>query len=109
MKDNVLIWKIISFVLGMIIWWVLVYSYSYFIPWSSNNSSFWWNPWTPPNWTMDVSSMSDSQLEKMAESAGITKDELKAKLESWESLRNIMPNRSWSWSAKLQNTSTWSN
>ncbi|MDD3302381.1 MAG: hypothetical protein PHN31_02420 [Candidatus Gracilibacteria bacterium] len=109
MKDNVLIGKIISFVLGMIIGGILVYSYSYFIPGSSNNSSFGGNPGTPPNGNMDVSSMSDSQLEKMAERAGITKDELKSKLKSGESLRDIMPNRSGSGSVKLQNTSTGSN
>jgi len=90
MKD-----KIISGVIGLIVWWLIVYAYGYFMnssTWALNNSSISTQWWTP--WSFDVSNMTDEQLEKMASRAGITVDELKAKLDSWEDLRSIMPARS---------------
>jgi len=85
--------KIISWVLGAILGWAIVFSYGYFT--NSNTSNIWpmWN-WMPPGnfWSgsFDVSNMSDEQLEKMAERAWITKEELKTKLESWEDMRSLM-------------------
>jgi len=85
--------KIISWVLGAILWWAIVFSYSYFM--NSNTSNIWpmWN-WTPPgnfgSGSFDASNMSDEQLEKIAERAWITKEELKTKLESGEDIRSLM-------------------
>ena len=101
--------KIISFTLGILVWWVLVYSYSYFI-WDKSKDVLIQAPWTWQMWSFDASSMSDEQLERMATRAWITTDELKDKLEAGESLRDIMPQRNWSWSnfwGRNQNPTTW--
>lgn len=111
MKENIMRDKIISFTLGILVWWVLVYSYSYFIWDKSKEVLGWWNPWTRQMWNFDASSMSDEQLERMATRAWITTDELKDKLEAGESLRDIMPQRTGSWAGiewrRNQNTLTW--
>lgn len=92
MKD-----KIISWILGAVLCGLVVFLY-----WYINNWANWtmWN-WVPPSnfwsWAFDSSNMSDEQLEKMAERAGITKEELKSKLDSWEDIRSLMWGQRWSW------------
>lgn len=83
--------KIISFIIWVLVWWVLVFWY-----WSlnGNNQPSWQRGvWGPNAWAanMDVSTMTDEQLEQMATRAWITLEELKEKLESWENIRDIMP------------------
>lgn len=109
MKENIMRDKIISFTLGILVWWVLVYSYSYFI-WDKSKDVLIQSPWTRQMWGFDASSMSDEQLERMATRAWITTDELKEKLEAGESLRDIMPQRNSSWTnfwRRNQNPTTW--
>ena len=108
MKENIMRDKIISFVLWLFIWWAIVYGYTYFIWDKSLQWPTWW-----PMWNFDSSSMSDEQLERLSTRAWITKDELKKRLESWESLRDIMPARTWSWAnmggRRWTDTTIWSN
>ncbi len=85
--------KIISWVVWVIIWWIIVFWYSSIFTETQNNNSLtnwiwsWRNGWP---WTnLDISNMNDEQLENMAERSGITVDELKEKLESWENTRNM--------------------
>ena len=91
MKD-----KIISFVIWLILWGIIVYGYTYY------TKPTMWNPgtWgTQP--TMNVESMSDEQLEKMASRAWITVTELKSKISSWEDIRSLM------WWNRGNKTSSW--
>lgn len=107
MKD-----KIISWIIWAIIWWIIVFWYWQFF--SSNADSIpqmWgWQMW--PWWNFDASSMTDEQLSDIAQKAWITLDELKQKLDSGESLRDIMPmregrqgNSNWTWSTMSWNIS----
>ena len=116
MKENIMRDKIISFVLWLLIWGAVVYGYSYYI---SSKSQVWF----PNNWqtrgNFDTSTMSDDQLQKMADRAWITLAELKKKLDAGENIRNLMPARTWSWArpswdsqwTKISDvtSSTWSN
>lgn len=108
MKENIMRDKIISFVLWLLIGWTIVYGYTYFM---SDKSLQWPTGW--PTWNFDASNMSDEQLERLSTRAWITKDELKNRLEAGESLRDIMPQRNWSWSnmgsRRWTDTTTWSN
>ena len=112
MKDNLRSDKIISFVFGLLIGWILVYSYSYIT--QDKTLGNWWPVWWSM-WNFDASNMSEDQLERMATRAWITKDELKKRLDSGENLREIMPARTWSWSNfswrrwNNSSTGTWSN
>lgn len=125
-KDNILRDKIISFWAWILIWLVIMATIGYFIwwkwPWKFGNNWPMWNEntrWQFPSdrtgWNFDPSSMSDEQLERMAKRAWITKEELKKRIDSWESIRDIMPARNWSWSMSWtrwwnnQKTWTWSN
>lgn len=112
MSENIMRDKIISFVLWILVWWILLYSYTYFIWDKSWDNWIWWANWTRQMWNFDPSNMSDDQLERMAKRAWITKEELKSKLEAGESLRDIMPARNWSWSnfwwGRNQDSATWS-
>ncbi|MDD3145156.1 MAG: hypothetical protein PHV23_03505 [Candidatus Gracilibacteria bacterium] len=89
MKD-----KLISALIGAVLGGLIVLLYTNLISVPSNN--------TGPNGSrpaggsgaaLDVSTMSDDQLEKMATRAGITKDELKAKLDAGEDIRSLMGNQ----------------
>ncbi|NDK07610.1 hypothetical protein EOM39_00010 [Candidatus Gracilibacteria bacterium] len=88
MKENIMRDKIVSFVLGLLIGGAIVYGYTYFM--GDNTQQ---GPTGGPMGNFDSSNMSDEQLERMATRAGITKDELKKRLEAGESLRDIMPAR----------------
>lgn len=100
MQENIMRDKIISFILGLLLGAAIVYGYSSY---SAKNSTF------DPNvrWTrwgnFDASTMSDAQLQRMADRAWITLAELKQKLASGQSLRDIMPARSWSWARSGSN------
>ena len=86
--------KIISWVIWAIIWWILVFWYSNLFTEGQNNNiwdkNMWpeWNGWVRMD--IDSSNISDDQLEKMAERAGISIDELKedfsqlSELKVWE-------------------------
>jgi hypothetical protein len=115
MKENIMRDKIISFVLWLLLGATIVYWYSSYI---AKNSTFDPNVrWTRGNF--DTSTMSDDQLQRMADRAWITLAELKQKLASGQSLRDVMSARTWSWSRtggdfqwrNIQDstTSTWSN
>ncbi len=108
MKENIMREKIVSFILWLLIWWAIVYGYTYYMWYNSQQRPTWW-----PMWSFDSSNMSDEQLQRMADRAGITKDELKKKLEAWESLRDIMPARTWSWAnmggRRWVDITTWAN
>ena len=88
--------KAISFILWLVIWWVIVYWYWYFVNKDTNqlNDLNRWNRFSRGNF--NPSSMSDEQLQKMADRAWITLEELKNKLKSWENIRDLMPSRRWS-------------
>jgi len=117
MKENTLRDKIISFILWILLWWIIVYSYwTYTWRWSVMFPKQWGLIWTTTWWgNFDAGAMSDEQLERMATRAWITSDELKKRLASWETLRDIMPARTWSWTRSGWNfqwrwtTGTWSN
>ncbi len=121
-KDNIVIRdKIIAFILWILVWWIVVYAYwSYTGRWSMMFPSQKWVNWISTRLgNFDAGSMTDAQLERMATRAGITLAELKKRLAAWETLRDIMPARSWSgarsgWNfqwRESQNitTGTWSN
>ncbi|MDD3793621.1 MAG: hypothetical protein PHI37_02325 [Candidatus Gracilibacteria bacterium] len=85
--------KIISGFLGAILGGVIVFSYGYFMNSNTSNIGPIGNGTPPGNFgsgSLDISNMSDEQLEKMAERAGITKEELKTKLENGEDMRSLM-------------------
>ena len=95
MKNSALRDKIISFIIGLILWWLIVYAYAYFN--QSNKGDFPWPNWPWFNeWNFDPSNMSDEQIQRMADITWISADELKTKLDSWEDIRDLMPKRSWS-------------
>lgn len=101
MKD-----RIISWILWIVLWWIIVYSYWYY---NNQKSSVWtWNIWW--TWfTQNLSNMSDTQLERMATRGWITVDELKAKIKSGEDLWNILPRWNfWTWTWSRDRTWTWS-
>jgi hypothetical protein len=81
--------KIISGVLWIIIWIFWVYTYQYFSNTLSLSSS------SSQKRNFDISNMSDTQLTRMAERAGITKEELKQKIDAGEDIRSIM-RKNWS-------------
>ncbi len=81
MKD-----KIISFVIWLVVWWALIYWYMYFIEGDEVNNSAMNN-----RGGIDSSNMDEQQLERMAERIGISKEELKKKLDAWENIRDLMP------------------
>lgn len=99
MKD-----KIISAFIWSIIWWLIVFWYNYFLNWSNTNNLI----QNQPSWDFNTSNMTDIQLENMATRIGISKDELKAKIDAWEDIRSLMPTRSWSWNFNRENFS-WTN
>ena len=87
MKD-----KIISVVIWIVVWAVAVYWYLYFVDSNKENTvpvGRWWFT----RWNFDPKSMSDEQLQRMADRAGISLEELKEKIESWEDISSIMPMR----------------
>ena len=98
--------KIISWVIWAIIWWILVFWYSNLFTEGQNNNiwdkNMWpeWNGWVRMD--IDSSNISDDQLEKMAERAGISIDELKEKIEAGD---DIKPNR-W-WNRNKWESNTW--
>jgi len=106
MKD-----KIISWIIWATIWWIIVYSYGYFM----NNSNTNWFTWSPSWFTkggFDPSNMSDDQLQRMATRAWISLEELKSKIASWENIRDIVPmwnrwNRTWTWLTNNNIIGTW--
>ncbi|MDD2907256.1 MAG: hypothetical protein PHH98_01315 [Candidatus Gracilibacteria bacterium] len=85
MKD-----KIISGILGAVLCGLVVFLYGYI----NNGANGTMGNGVPPSnfgsGAFDSSNMSDEQLEKMAERAGITKEELKSKLDSGEDIRSLM-------------------
>lgn len=103
MKD-----KLISALIWAVLWGLIVLLYTNLISVPSNNT---WPNWSrPAGWSwaaLDVSTMSDDQLEKMATRAWITKDELKAKLDAWEDIRSLMWNQNGNWGWGNQLNSTW--
>jgi hypothetical protein len=121
MKENIMRDKIISLVLGLLLWVGIMYFYwLYTWKWSMifpNQKSV---NWITTRWgNFDTSIMSDDQLQKMADRAWITLAELKNKLDAGENIRDILPARSWSWTRsgstfqwnRTQDSisSTWSN
>lgn len=78
--------KIISMFIWVLIWWALIFVYYNFFV--LDNSSI--SEWQISEKRIDSWDVSDEQLEKMAERSWMTTDEIKTKLESWESLRDIM-------------------
>ena len=79
--------KILNIFLGIIIGILIVYGYNYFMHSSSAQNQ-------TMKGNFDPSNMSDTQLEKMATRAGITKEELKKRLDAGENIRDIMPSGS---------------
>ncbi len=90
---------IISFILWILVWWMLFYWYDYV---NSDNkktnsqdriqNSTW-------RWNFDPANMSVEQLQRMADRQWITIDEMKEKIKSWEWFRGGMwweRNKNWS-------------
>lgn len=97
--------KIISWILGAILGWAIVFSYGYFTNSDTLNihpNWVWMPSWNFWSWTFDTSNMSDEQLEMMAKRAWISTDELKIKLENWEDMRTLMW---WRWTWRWENSS----
>lgn len=81
--------KIISGVLWIIVWISWVYAYQYFagaLSLSSPNSQ---------GTSFDSSNMSDAQLARMAERTGLTKEDLKKRIDAGEDVRSLM-RKNWS-------------
>lgn len=92
MKDKVLsaiIWGVIGF--------VIVYGVSYYVSYSSGTST----SGTRGTRSLDPKSMSDAQLERMATRLGISKEELKKKIDAWEDIRDLMKGTKASWSGTM--------
>ena len=99
MKD-----KIISFLIGVAVWWMIVYGYWYF------TNDAWSTGWPQENrWfdrqqggglngqqNIDAAPISDEQLESIAQRAGISLEELKTRLDNGEEMTDIIPTR-WGW------------
>lgn len=102
MKD-----KIISGLIGAILWWAIVFGYTSIFAKETNTmiapASF-----SGTTRNFDTQNMTDEQLATMAERAGITTEEIKAKLDAGESLRDIVPRpeRGDFW-GNQNNTQTW--
>lgn len=107
MKD-----RIISFLLWLLVWWIVFYWYTY-IKTDDKKPSLngTWNFNSRQNF--DPSNMSDEQLQRMADRSWISLEELKEKIKSWEDIRGIIwwwRNRNWSWTFNQNtriNSSTW--
>ena len=81
--------KIISFILWLILWWIIVFGYTYY-KWTTNKTNYsnmqrWWSF---GSWN----TLSDEQLERMSTRLWISKEELKKKIDSWEDVRSLMRN-----------------
>lgn len=92
--------KIISFLLWVLVWWLIVYGYTYY-----NESKIETTSWFPTNWqtrwNFDPSNMSDEQLQRIADRQWISVGELKEKMSSWgwftKPIWSWAINDSWSW------------
>ncbi len=98
--------KIISFVAWLLIWGIIVYWYWYFTT-SEQPTSNLGNRWNFTRWNFDPANMTDEQLERMAERAWITKEELKEKIDSWEDIRSLMWGAWWGMRWNRTNMWTW--
>jgi hypothetical protein len=80
--------KVISFVLWLLIWWTVVYGYDFFM---NNRNTSYRGQTQNQSWTrgsFDPSQMSDEQLQRMADRAWVSVEEMKKRFESWEGMRN---------------------
>jgi len=84
MKD-----KIISWIVWSIIWGAIVFSYWYFM-----NSNVWDKA---PNSRWVNMELTEDRLEKMSERSWISKEEIQKRINSGESMRDIMW---WKWREK---------
>jgi hypothetical protein len=85
--------KIISGILWIIVWICWVYGYQYFSGSLSSYSN------SSQKRDFNPSNMSDAQLTRMAERTGLTKEELKKKIDAGEDIRSLVrKNWSSSWS-----------
>lgn len=66
-----------SWFLWIAIWTVIVFWYSYFTWWS-------WESGVP-----NKTEISDEQISKNAEKSWISEDEIRSRLEAWETMRDI--------------------
>lgn len=105
--------KIISWLIWAIIWWLIVFWYSYFF--NSDSSSYTNNQNSgysnfPQSWnSMDLSNMSDNRLQRIADKAWISLDKLKQKIKNGDDLSELMPkwNFSWSWNFNRGSLNWW--
>lgn len=101
MKD-----KIISLIIWILVWWIIVYFYWVYTQKDNTNKL---NTWINiQNSNFDPSNMSDAQLERMANRAWISIEELKQRLDNWENIRDITAN-SWSWFSWTWINRSWDN
>lgn len=85
--------KIISSFVWFIIWALMMYGYfSFYSVWHDNNQKWLQNN---PN-----SQMTEKRLKQISEKTGIWEDEIQKRLDSWETMRDIMW---WTWQRKLWN------
>lgn len=83
MKD-----KIISCVLWMLVWWIIVYGYGLMNnDWTQKNQNLkgWFDRTTSAS-----GSMSTEQISTISKRTGISEDVIKTRLESGETMRDIM-------------------
>nr|MDD3720664.1 hypothetical protein [Candidatus Gracilibacteria bacterium] len=82
--------KIISFFLGVLVGGIIVYGYTYYTT-SKTKTSSGYTASGQTRGNFDPANMTDSQLENLANRAGITKEELKKRLDAGENIRDIIP------------------
>lgn len=86
MKD-----KVISMIIGIVIWWILMFGYfELFVSENSSPAKSQMSEQKPAWWEI-----SDEQLEKMAERSWLSTSEIKERIDSWETMRDIMWGQWW--------------
>lgn len=72
--------KISSLLLWITVWWILILWHSFLNTDSIELNKNSWSKWE----------VNDEQISRISERTGISEEEIKTRLESWETMRDIM-------------------